>query len=120
MLGAHCGRLDEEHVSARPGHRQTCCHAGNRSPDRRLLEVLLATKPIANRVEVDCYRRGGLTRRDASRGLSKKRAQLSLELADAGLSGVLSRHRLKQLVGDRDLFGGQTVAFDLSRPQIAA
>ena len=59
-LALHRGGLDEQHVAAGPRDRQSGGHAGNRSADRRLLEVALAPERVADRVKIEHDRRLGL------------------------------------------------------------
>src|SRR5579863_9483614 len=90
---------------------------------------------VAHRLEVDhdwpgCFGRTGVGRlagggeahdrsgRDLRGCLAQQRPDLPLEVADSRLARVLRHDRLQQLVADVDLVRPQSVAVELSRPQV--
>ena len=79
-------------------------------------------RPRASRTPSRSTSTGGvdLVRDDPRRGLPQDRAELALELADAGLAGVLRDHRLEHRVGDRDLVLLQARPLALARPEVPA
>ena len=85
------GRLDEQDVAAGAGHGQAGRDAGDRRALGRLEEELLAAEVLADVVR----RRSSPApspspRRDLGRDLAQHLADLALEVADAGLAGVVA------------------------------
>ena len=119
LVAVHGGCLDEEDVTAGSGDRQARGHARDRRALHGLLEELLAPEGVDHFIGVDGDRRLRLARGDPSRLAAQQLAQLALELAHAGLAGVLGDHLAQDRVGGLDLVGLEPVALHLARPQIA-
>src|SRR4029453_8901005 len=68
------------------------------------------------------YPNGGLclSARDTRRHLAKHLAELTLEVPDAGLPGVVPHDLPERVVGDLDLVRAQPVALLLPREQVVA
>ena len=120
LVALHRGRLDEEDVAAGAGHREAGGDTRDRGALDRLLEEALAPERLAQRIGVEDDRPLGLARGDPGRGAAQQLAQLALELAHAGLAGVLGDHGAQDLVADLDLVGLEPVALQLARQQVAA
>src|SRR3954451_21926174 len=90
VLALHRRRLDEEDVAARAGHREAGRDAWHRRALRRLLVEPLAAERLAHELEVDRDRRLELVGDDTSGGFPQQLAELTLELAYAGLARVLA------------------------------
>jgi hypothetical protein len=99
----HRGRLDEEHVSAGAGHGEPGCDTRHGRALRGLVEELLASQRVADDVDGDVDRRLHSAAGDLRRRLPEDLAELPLELADAGLTGVLRDNDAEGVVLDGDL-----------------
>ena len=120
LVALHRGRLDEEDVAAGAGHGQPGRDAGDRGALDRLLEEALAAERVAQRLGVEHDRRLGLAGGDPRRRPAQQLAQFALELAHAGLAGVLGDDAAQDLVAGLDLLRLQPVALELARQQVAA
>ena len=120
-LPGHRRRLDEQHVAADAGHRQTRRHARDGRARRRFVEDLRPAERLAHGRRIDHDRRR-LRSPDAIRVavLRSSVPELALELADAGLARVVGDDQAQHVVVDRHFVGAQAVALDLPRPEIAA
>src|SRR4029453_12801954 len=88
VLAGHLGRLDEQHVAARPGDRQAGGHAGTRASFGRLLEEWRAPERVADLPLAERDRRLRSAGRNRGGGLPKQLPELPLELPNASLPGV--------------------------------
>ena len=116
----HRGRLDEEDVAAgrRPG--EPGCHAG--SLVRRRCSAKKRRRPSSSRARLagDPHLALRLALGDVAGDLAADRADLALQVADAGLARVLLDDRGQRRVGELDLGGLEAVGLDLARHQVAA
>ena len=111
-------RLDEQHVAAdrRPG--QPGRDAGHARAALGLGVVALAAEQLARpRLADRALRRAALG--DLARDLARDRADLALELAHAGLAGVVGDDRAQRGVGDPQLPALEAVALGLAGEQVA-
>ena len=83
---------------------------------RGLLPELLPARRVAHECQVDRNWRGCVIGGDLRRRLAEQ-PELALELADAGLAGVLGHDGLEHRVVDFDLLLAQPVSLALSRPR---
>ena len=99
-LAVHHRRLDEQHVTAGTGDREPRRDARRRRALRGLGEELRPAEQRADVVGVDDDRRLGVAGRDLRRDLAQHLAELTLEVADAGLARVVGDDEPQRVVGD--------------------
>ena len=115
----HRRRLDEEHLAAHRRPRQ----AGGDPRDLRAPALLGEYPPRAQMLPRPLGRNGdlalGLALGDLACDLAADRADLALEVADAGLARVLVDDRPQRGVGECDLPALQAVGLDLAGDEVA-
>ena len=120
-VARHRRGLDEEHVAAGAGDRETGGHARHRGALRRLLEELRPAERLAHQRHVDRDRRRRRARtRSGSRSCAaacRARARAAARRPRACSPTTTRRSTASSIV---DLLGTQAVALDLARPQVAA
>ncbi len=118
-LALHHAGLDEHDVAA---HRRVV-HAGG-DADRVLGAGALGVHLGAAQQAVHHLRRDAgrfhFLGRDLPRDLAGQLADLTLELADAGLAGVPGDHLAQRAVADLDLLGREALLLELARDEVVA
>ena len=119
--GQH-GGLDEQDVAAVVGVREPDDDAGLGGALGSLGQVRRRAERLLDESGVDLQqlrRRGGAARaRHPPRRLAQQRGDEALQIANAGLAGVVVHHALQRLVVDCDLGRGEPVRLELARHQV--
>ena len=118
FLPVHGGGLDEEDFSADARHGQPGSNAGHLSPFGDLRMELRTPQVVANVLTVDLNGGGQLSALDTGCGLAKQAPQLALEVADAGLTGVVDDDPAQRLIADGHLVRREAVAVELPPKQV--
>ena len=115
-LAVHRGGLDEEHVAAGSGDRESGRHAGYRRALRRLRGEPGPTQVLLEVGDRDTH----LVRRlgQRHRHLAQDAGQSALQLTYPRLPGVFGGDQTDRLVGHGDLVGGEAGAVELPGQQV--
>src|SRR5829696_5931534 len=119
-LTVHHAGLDEQDVTAGAGDGQAGRDPGDGGPLGRLEEEPLASQVAAHVAVVDDQRGAGLAAGDPGRRLAQQLADLTLQVPDPGLAGVVADHGPQGRLGDDHLVAAQPGLVQLAGQQVVA